>query len=216
VLVNPPVGSKPLELTAAVARDKPRPISIVDSAATPVVGVTTQGLTFHPWDTEPRLRSASFLLTKLHPDRVQRITFIEEKRGLIGFLMARGNGHTAYTVRMQPWAIVTGRLLDENGQPFPTQGPRGLKVPAPTLSINSAGIVVNSDRRSGEYGLVNIDGALRFRIDHLVPGQRYTAKVYRGIGLFAGNAFENLVLGPGEVRDLGDIRTKPAVDVRGK
>jgi hypothetical protein len=34
--------------------------------------------------------------------------------------------------------------------------------------------------------------------------------------MFAGMAFENLVLKPGEVKDLGDIRSKPPVDVRGK
>ena len=34
--------------------------------------------------------------------------------------------------------------------------------------------------------------------------------------LFAGTAFENLVVRPGEVRDLGNIRTKPPSDVRGK
>ena len=33
--------------------------------------------------------------------------------------------------------------------------------------------------------------------------------------MFAGMAFENLVLKPGEVKDLGDIRSKPPVDVRG-
>jgi hypothetical protein len=42
------------------------------------------------------------------------------------------------------------------------------------------------------------------------------AEVYRGIGRYAGVAFEDLSLQPGEVRDLGDIRTKAPVDVRGQ
>ena len=61
---------------------------------------------------------------------------------------------------------------------------------------------------------VSTDG--RFRIERLVPGQRYSAEVYRGIGWYAGPAFENLILQPGEVRDLGDIRTRAPVDVRNK
>jgi hypothetical protein len=47
----------------------------------------------------------------------------------------------------------------------------------------------------------------------LVPGQRYDVKVYHGVGMSAGMAFENLLVGPGEVRDLGDIRTERPIDM---
>jgi beta-lactamase regulating signal transducer with metallopeptidase domain len=217
VLVNPPAGSKPLELSATVAHDKPRPVSIVDPDGKPVVGATTQGLTFHPQDTEPRLRSASFLLTKLHPDRVQRITFFEEKRALVGFLMVRGDGDVPYVVRMQPWATVAGRLVDAIGRPFADNDSTAKdQGSAASIGMGDSGIVINGDPTVGIHPDLSTDAAGRFRVDRLVPGQCYTAKVYRGIGFFAGNAFENLVLGPGEVRDLGDIRAKPPVDVRGK
>ena len=45
----------------------------------------------------------------------------------------------------------------------------------------------------------------------MVPGQRYTAEINGAAGdiRLLGKAFENLVLRPGEVRDLGDIRMKP-------
>ena len=119
VLVNPPENSGPLELTATVSRDKPRQISLVDPDNKPVMGATSEGLTFFPWDSELRLRAASFPVTKLHPDRLRRITFIEESRKLIGFLGARGDGEAPYTVRMQPWGTVTGRILDENGKALP-------------------------------------------------------------------------------------------------
>ena len=56
----------------------------------------------------------------------------------------------------------------------------------------------------------------RFQIERLIPGQRYSAEVYRGSGNDAGPAFENVVLQAGEVRDLGDIRTRKLVDVIGK
>jgi hypothetical protein len=58
----------------------------------PVMGATSEGLTFFPWDQEPPLRAASFPVTKLHPDRLRRITFVQEDRKLIGFLGARGDG----------------------------------------------------------------------------------------------------------------------------
>ena len=119
VLVNPPENSGPLELTATVSRDKPRQISLVDPDNKPVMGATSEGLTFFPWDHEPRLRAASFPVTKLHPDRLRRITFFKEDRKLIGFLGARGDGEAPYTVRMQPWGTVTGRIVDENGKALP-------------------------------------------------------------------------------------------------
>jgi hypothetical protein len=49
----------------------------------------------------------------------------------------------------------------------------------------------------------------------LVPGQRYRAKVCRDAGV-AGMALENLVLKPGEVKDLGDIRTGKPIKVMGR
>jgi len=217
VLVNPPVNSGPLELTASVARDKPRRVSIIDPDGKPVVGVQTDGLTFHPWDAEPRLRAASFLLTKLHPDRFRRITFVKEDRKLVGFLLAKGDGDAPYTVRMQPWATVTGRLVTANGQALSADGIAGVWGGKPAvLSSGGTSLVTNSDPEAGEYPEVTTDADGRFRLEKLVPGQRYSAQVYRGFGLFAGMAFENLVLHPGEVRDLGDIRTKPPVNVRGK
>ena len=38
------------------------------------------------------------------PDRRRRITFVKEDHKLIGFLLARGDGDTPYTVRMRPWS----------------------------------------------------------------------------------------------------------------
>ena len=217
VLVNPPENSGPLELTATVSRDKPRQVSLVDPDNKPVMGATSEGLTFFPWDHEPRLRAASFPVTKLHPDRLRRITFVKEDRKLIGFLGARGDGEAPYTVRMQHWATVTGRIVDENGKALPPAERPGRGNMAASLFMgNWRGIVTNSDATVGEHPGGQTDEQGRFRLEQLVPGLRYSAEIYRGMGMFAGMAFENLVLKPGEVKDLGDIRSKPPVDVRGK
>ncbi len=197
---RPARNSAPLELSAIVMNDKPRRVSLIDPDGKPVIGVKTQGLTWYPWGTEPTLRAASFPLTKLHPDRARRITFIKEDRRLIGFLMARGDGQTPYTVRMQPWGTVTGRLLDENGK----------KLSDVSFYLGGwSGFDPNPDPDPavGEYAKVEIDPAGRFRMDRMVPGQRYSAEISRGG--FTTMAFKNLVVRPGEVRDLGDIRIMP-------
>jgi hypothetical protein len=200
VLLNPPTDSGPLELSATVVRDRPRRVSLIDPDGKPVVAVKARGLT-RPRGYEPPLRSATFFLPGLHPDYVKRVTFIKDDRQLIGFLLARGDGDAPYTVRMQPWGTVNGRIVDENG--------KALSDAPPVIAIDS-----NPD--VGLHGELNTDAEGRFRIEQLIPDVRYNAKVYRGPGTFAGLAFEDLVLSPGEVRDLGDIRTKPPIDVRGK
>lgn len=201
VLVNPPVGSPPLELTARIERDKPRRIAIVDPEGRPVVGVPTEGLTFHPYDTESRRRTWSFILTDLRPGRFRRMSLVQPGRQLVGFVLARGGEEPPATIRMQAWATVTGRLLDENGNAL-SAGPA-------TLSLGDFGLNPSDDLGLGQHRGVQADANGRFRIEGLMPGQRYSASVFRGIGRATGIAFEDLVLRPGETRDLGDVRPRP-------
>jgi hypothetical protein len=203
VLVNPARNSAPLQLSATVTKDRPRCVSLIDPDGKPVIGVESEGIIFSGWGAEYTLRTASFPLTMLHPDRARRITFIKPDRRLIGSLIARGDGEKPYTVRMQPWGAVTGRLVDENGKRFSTD-------PELWVQLRDYGFESNTDPQVGEYARVKMESDGRFRVDRMVPGQRYTARILRKMGRFAGLAFEKLVVRPGEVRDLGDICIKPA------
>jgi hypothetical protein len=197
VLVNPAEDARSLELAAKVVPDKPRQVTLLDPEGRPVVGAKTTGLTYHPWDHEPVLRAATIPITGLHPDRARRIIFVKEDRKLIGFLLARGDGDAPYTVRMRPWAAVTGRVLDERGQPQP-----GASLAADTVREFAA----HDDTGAGVFPGVSTDAHGRFRAERLVPGQSYGATLYLGIGRPSGPAFEGLKLAPGEVHDLGDLR----------
>ena len=196
--------------------DHPRQVTLIDPEGEPVSGVTTSGLTYHLWDAEPKLRAATFPITKLHPDRVRRVTFFEDERKLIGFLLARSDAETPYTVQMRPWATVTGRILDENGRSLDEGKPSAGWFGPALLSMGADGPETDPDPDVGVHQGLTTEPDGRFRIDRLAPGQRYTAEVYRGMGQYAGKAFEALVLEPGEVRDLGDIRTEPPVDIRNR
>jgi hypothetical protein len=216
VLVNPTIGSRPLELSARVERDQPRQVSLIDPEGKPLVGVTSEAWLNGYYSRS--IRTSTFSLQKLHPDRVQRILFYKEDRKLVGFLLARGDGDTPYTVQLQPWATITGRIVMENGVPFPTQGPPDQQLFMTGLSINGPPFLTNSDPdpKVGGYRDVKVNEDGRFRVEQLVPGQRYTGTIFRMGGQFAGMAFQDLVLQSGEVRDLGKILTKPAVNVIGK
>ena len=114
-LVNPSANSGPLDLAATVVRDCPRSFTVVDPEGKPVIGARTQR---DPYNIDAPLRSATFPLVGLHPDRLEPILFVHDSRKLVGFLMARGDGDTPYKVRLEPWGTNTGRLLDERGQPL--------------------------------------------------------------------------------------------------
>jgi beta-lactamase regulating signal transducer with metallopeptidase domain len=219
VLVNPPPKSGPLKLSATVVRDRPRRVSLVDATGKPVVGA--EMLESMPWSAftpgtlkpapakmqtlHTTLRAASFPLTGLHPDRTRRITFLKEDRQLIGFLRARGDGEIAYTVRMERWGTVTGRIVDGEGKALPIGRPKSGWQDPPILSITDVAGEVEVADRTDQRGA--------FRIGKLFSGRRYSVKIYRGWPS-PETVIENLVLRAGEVRDLGDLRIMSSVDAR--
>ncbi len=205
VLINPAIDSTPLELSATVVADRPRQTTLIDPEGQPVVGATTKGLKYGTQGL-PRLRAATFPITGLHPDRSRRIAFLKEDRKLIGFLMARGDGDAPYVVRMQPWAVVTGRIVDPEGKPL-TNASSWSNV---YLSQdNKREALSRDDPTIGNLPGVRIDQNGQFRIEQLIPGQKYTAEIYSNTGQKLGPVFENLTLKPGEIRELGDVPIKP-------
>jgi RNA polymerase sigma factor (sigma-70 family) len=203
VLINPAEDLKRLELSATVFPDRPRAVTLLDPEGKPVVGAQTIGLTYHPWDREPKLRAATIPIKGLHPGRARRITFLHEDRKLIGFLLARGDGDAPYTVRMQPWATVIGRIVDEEGRP---PGAAGNSFTLTTGTIRA--FAAHDDPAVGIIRDTATEVQGRFRLERLVPGQSHDAEIYSEYR-FRGMAFRGLKLAPGEVRDLGDIRARP-------
>ena len=200
VLVNPPAASGPLELTATVVRDRPRRVSLVDAAGQPVVGVDSR-MRQPRGESQEDLRAATFLLPRLHPDRVKQMTFVKADRKLIGFLLARGDTDAAITVRMEPWAAVTGRVVDAAGRPVVGRNV-SLRMTDPAAE----------EQRGGKT-----DGEGRFRVEQMVPGREYTTAVpgySPGLASAVGTPLGPVTFRPGEVRDLGDVRELPAADGR--
>jgi hypothetical protein len=204
VLVNPVEGAGPLQLAATVVPDKPRQVTLLDPEGRPVVGANVTGLTPDPWAFGWAARAATVPIVGLHPDRARRITFVKEDRKLIGFLLARGDGDTPYTVRMRPWGTFTGRVVDEQGRPQP-----GASITADWVR----GFAAAADLSLGIFPAVQTDEHGRFRAEQLVPGQSYSATLSLGVGRPSGPAFEGLKVAPGRVRDLGDLRLDTPIGV---
>lgn len=208
VLVNPRPDSPPLEISAQIVRDQPRIVNLVDTAGAEIVGAETHGLTYWPFDREPTLRTAKVTLAGLHPDRPQRITFLKRDRKLIGYLVARGDGVSPYSVVLRRWGKIKGRMVDVDGKPLPIGKPKSSWSKPPELLVQHL-FVADPDPTVGGFAEINIEGDGNFSVDTLVPGQRYTGLMYvdrKSLGI----AFENMSVEPGETRDLGDVRIQPA------
>jgi len=189
VLINPEAGTGPLELNAKVFKDVPRQVTIVDPEGAPVLSVQTEGLTYSQGDAEPFLRSASFPLTGLNSDRTTEIIFFEHQRKLIGELLVKGDTDAPITVQLKPWATISGRVVDDRGEP-----------------ISKASLLLDGKSPKG----CETDDQGLFRMERMIPDQSYDATIYRHF-YFQGIAFDKLVLKPGELRELGDIVAKPIV-----
>ncbi len=110
------------------------------------------------------------------------------KRGLTGQLVLRGDESQPQTITLQPWGVLTGRIVDDEGQPCNT-GDVLLGVRLPFLAPR-----------------IPEDG--RFRIEGLVPGKSYTLELIRG-SMLVNLVIKDVKVGPGEVKDLGDVVPRP-------
>ena len=133
----------------------------------------------------------------------RRIYFFQVDRRLAGSVLIEGDEAGPLTVRLQPWGVVTGRIVDDRGRPQ-----SGLVL---TGSMPNRSEIDRGSCRAAPSSAS--DG--RFRFEGLVPGLRYSASVLEDGAYGYRRAFRGLRVGPGETKDLGDIKLErydPAKD----
>src|SRR5207247_6888358 len=114
---------------------------------------------------------------------------------------------------------VSGRLLDGDGRPIAntrlafTEVP--VRKPGQPMSTETGLHVV--ERVAGRLDPdPKTDGQGRFQVEGLIPGLKYNLAQIDAEGAtdfeqirWPGLAFRDLVLNPGESRDVGDVRLQP-------
>jgi hypothetical protein len=142
------------------------------------------------------LKSGRFTVQGINPGRARRVYFYQDGQRLAGTLLIKGNEQVPLSVRLQPWATVTGRLVGSDGQP-------SVGNDIMTGNLNPTALII-----PGRY---HTDADGRFRIEGLVPGERYSvyfSKPPPDVHFLAGYLFQGLILKPGETRDLSDTKGK--------
>jgi hypothetical protein len=165
------------------------------------------------------LRTAEFVAMGLDPQRPRLLCFAHEERKLAGSVVVRGDETGPVDVKLGPWGEVSGRLVDGAGRPvanatlaFTEIPPRKPRQPA-SLDVGVQAAFRSSPSANRDP---RTDAEGRFRVDSLVPGLRYHLAVYDGVGAlkiedvkWTKLVFRDLVLKPGEVKDLGNVTARP-------
>lgn len=166
----------------------------------PVTGCLVSGLSLPRWNWD-RLPGAAFTAKALSPHQPPRtLLFYHAEKQLAGAVDLRGDQKGPVNVKLQPWGTVTGRLIDDNGEPFgKVVGTRmGLESWNPTE--NQSGHLAR-----GLPELVHIDRTGRFRLEGLVPGRKYDFGA-QGPNESPTWSIGGLLTSPGESKNLGDVK----------
>ena len=191
-----------LELTAVVDSDPPVEFSLVDQAGKPVENVRVDRLAMQ-YDADKLPSCIS--LYGLHPERAEPLQFFQDERKLIATVSAKW---TAAPVRvvLQPAATLSGRFVDQFGQPKFDFGIRILGpavMPDTFVAGRRLDITDKPGERSGEFRLVLTPG---FEVRGEFVRYAFNTIDWKTRPAL-GPAFGPVIPKPGETIDLGNIKS---------
>jgi RNA polymerase sigma factor (sigma-70 family) len=149
------------------------------------------GLTGWGWRKKEGTNTAEFTVWSFNPRRPRDLLFQHLEKGLIGVAQPPNQNGGSVTVRMEPGASVTGRLIDASGEPR-----AGIDL---QVQFRQRNYVYTTER-------IKTDPAGRFQIGALLPGQDFR--------LSDGQAELPLSreLRAGQTKNLGDVQLKRSND----
>jgi beta-lactamase regulating signal transducer with metallopeptidase domain len=157
---------------------------VVDPQGQPLAGARIFRIT-PPGNGSGIMPDSEFAVEGLRPGEERELAFFHDANRLAATATVRGGDRNEVVIQLQPWASLTGRLLDEEAHP---QG----KV----LLMSSLGILAPRE--------IGIDG--RFRYEPIIPGSPTEVTARKDRLARSVTIASDLVLRPGETRDLGDVK----------
>jgi RNA polymerase sigma factor (sigma-70 family) len=149
------------------------------------------GLTGWGWRKKEGTKMGEFTVRSFNPRRPRDLLFQHVEKGLIGVAQPPKENGGSVTVRMEPGASVTGRLVDATGKPR-----AGIEL---EVQFHQRRFVYTTER-------IKTDQEGRFHIGALLPGHDFRLSDGQGELPLGGE------LRAGQTKDLGDVRLKRAND----
>jgi RNA polymerase sigma factor (sigma-70 family) len=168
--------------------------TIVGPDGKPVTGVTIDSA-FGVWFEAKDLPTATFRIPGIDPKHPRAFWFRHRGQNLGAAVVLRGDERMPVTVRLQKCATLTGRLVDDDGQPRTSWLAGGLLKG----QLGSTGVGFFT-ARSGKDG--------RFRIEGIIPGLTFDLWAGKTASTFDQNLVPKMKLEPGQVKDLGEFKRK--------
>jgi hypothetical protein len=124
------------------------------------------------------------------------MVFLHPEKGLARSLELQGSEPSPLTVQLEPAGIVTGRLVEEDGQPRP-----GVELLIHFVKKDNDSVAKHLPHR------ITTDEAGRFRLDGLAPGLVYQINLAGKLpNTTIGSVASRVSIKSGEVKDLGDVK----------
>ncbi len=202
-LVNPDDKAESLALDLQVDPGRTVPIEVVGPDGAPVGDTKVKGLRELFQSGPIPQPSATFEVYALSPGKPRRVIVMQEARKLIGSALLRDDVAGPVTIKLEPWGSVSGRIVDDEGVPRKSMfigSPGGSDNKRPETHDVLPGSDWNQGIRVGDDG--------RFAVEGLIPGMKYDAEA-RPAMQAGGTLFRDVIVGPGEAKDLGDLKAQP-------
>jgi RNA polymerase sigma factor (sigma-70 family) len=197
--VKEDAGAVTCDLT--VDRGKTLTVNLQDPDGKPLPGVMATGLSAFPTSIVT-LKTAACPVLALDPAKPRKLAFLHPERNLTAVVTVRGDEKEPPTVRLAPAGVITGRLLDGDGQPI---------AGADVFVLNMDGTdrdLIGRLTRSAPVPRSDKEG--RFRMESVFPDMKFAIIARKGQeGLGEEMRTGHDPIKAGESKDLGDLRMKP-------
>jgi protocatechuate 3,4-dioxygenase beta subunit len=197
-LIDPAADAKGIVCDMQFDKGKTRSGTVVDPDGKPITGVRVCGL--NPLGGIQMLKDSSFKAVALSSAKPRRIAFVHPQRKLVGHVLVEADAREPITVRLQPGAVLTGRLLDEDGKPL-----AGINVNA---GYTEPVLYWLADNVASTHP-VQTDAEGRFRLEGVFTDLKVSLGLKKGNGfLVTEEKYQSMTL-KAETKDLGDLTAKP-------
>ena len=195
--IDPKPGDESVVTDIELDRGRTLQGTIVGPGGESVPGarIMGEGDHFQSWSRKP-LPSATFEVHGLGSDRKRGLLFWHKEKNLAASYVVKPGEIGPLTIKLEPAGSLNGRLVDDDGRPR-----AGVQM---TCNRPYEG----EDSRFASGSLpdpIQTDADGRFHASGLVPGLKYSLSSWKG-RMMTGDAIKDVVVKPGEVKDLGDVK----------